>query len=154
MTQGRNAFFMMLFSALCIACRLRLYQVCRAWNKELHAGAAAAAAWQTLSLSRHLGNSIGIVGQEGLMAAWAIRHRDFVRKLIILRGFSDDWVMVSMLDTTCGAPAVSTLCCLACYNALETGIFLLITPVLPQALGPWLTAVESILTGQCSNLRQ
>ena len=60
------------------ACRLRLDQVCRAWNKELHTAAAAAAAWQTLSLSQRLYTSIGIVGKAGLMAAWAIRHRDFV----------------------------------------------------------------------------
>ena len=71
--------------------------MCRAWNKELHTGAAAAAAWQTLSLSRHLNNSIGILGEEGLMAAWAIRHRDFVKELIIDHNFHGHWVEVSIL---------------------------------------------------------
>ena len=80
-----------------LACRLCLDQVCRAWNKELHTGTAAAAAWHTLSLGRNLYDSVGIVGEEALVAAWAIRHRDFVKEPIIARGFSDDWLMVSML---------------------------------------------------------
>ena len=97
--------------------------MCRAWNKELHTEAAAAAAWQTLSLSRHLDNSIGIAGEEGLMAAWAIRHRDFVKKLMIARDYSDEWVMVSMLvHKTCGVPAVSTLCSLARHSALAEAV--------------------------------
>ena len=87
----------MLFSIFCTVCRLCLDQVCRAWNKDLHTGAGAAAAWHTLSLSKHLSNRIGILGEEGWMAAWAIRHRDFVKKLIIEHRFRDNWVMVSML---------------------------------------------------------
>ena len=78
-------------------CRLGLDQVCRAWNKDLHAGAAAAAAWETLRLTKHLSNRIGVLGEEGAMAAWAIRHRHFVKELIIDHGFHDQWVMVSML---------------------------------------------------------
>ena len=87
----------MLVSSFCAACRLRLDQVCRAWNAELHTGAAAVAAWQTLSLSKHLGDRIGIMGEAGWMAAWAIRHRDFVKELFIEHGFQDEWVSVSML---------------------------------------------------------
>ena len=57
------------FSNFCDVCRLRLDQVCRAWNKDLHTGAAAAAAWQKLNLSKHLCSRFGIVGEEGWMAA-------------------------------------------------------------------------------------
>ena len=78
--------------------------MCRAWNKELHTGAAAAAARQTLSLDGHLCNSLGITGaeggitgEEGRMAAWAIRHREFVKELIIDHNFHAHWMVVSIL---------------------------------------------------------
>ena len=67
-------------------------------DNELHAGTAAAAAWHTVSLSRDVRKSIGSKGDEACMAAWAIKHRDFVKELIIDEEINRDWVAVSMLD--------------------------------------------------------
>ena len=54
------------------------------------------------------------------MAAWAIRHRDFVKELIIDHRFLDEWVMVSMLvHVDSSQPAVSSLCSLASHSALR-----------------------------------
>ena len=43
------------------------------------------------------------------MAAWAIKHRDFVKELIIHQHFIGEWVVVSMLvHCDCGVPAKAT----------------------------------------------
>ena len=37
------------------------------------------------------------MAEEGWMAAWAVRHRDYVKELIIDHGFNEEWVVVSRL---------------------------------------------------------
>ena len=87
------------------------------------------------------------------MAAWAVRHRDFVKELIIDQGFNEEWVVVSRLvheDVFFLCASCIHFVLLGQPQCAETST---VSADNTQALGPWLTAVESITTGERSSVQ-